>query len=172
MPILKSRKIKLKRPVTFKKAKPKIALDLKNIDKTFLPINKKISTPLELSNVFNSIKRNFNLYVSPYLTGEYKKIKLQKKEIVNDTKKVIIFRFQLIKVTDVLKNYIQKFKEHLLIKFNKKDEYVSLEKEIKKWEGVLNKILKDIIENVTFIIKNNLVPICEKYGKELKGSEM
>ncbi len=168
MPLRYKEKIKPKRIGIIKKIDPKIEMDLKDIDKAFPVSEKKISKPIDLSKIINSIRQGFNVYIAPYITGEYKKIKKERKEIIKDTKKTIKLRYQLIQLSEHIKDFIFELKMYLISRANSKEEYEKLEKEIKQWEEIAEKVLGDLINNITSVIQNNLVPVCEKIEKEIK----
>lgn len=167
MPLRYKEKIKVKRIEITKKIDPKIEMDLKDIDKAFPIPDKKISRPLDLSSIVNSIKHNFNVYIAPYITGEYKNIKKEKKEIIHDTKKTIKLRYQLLQLSEHLKDFIFQMRMYLISKAHNKEEYEKLEKEIKQWEEIAEKVIGDFLDNITFIIQKHLVPVCEKIEKEI-----
>ena len=166
MPI-KFEKFKVRRPEITFKLFPKIEMDLKHIDKSFKVNETKISKPIDFSKIMDSIKHNFNLYIVPYITGEYKTKKTEKKQIIVDTKKTIKLRYQLLQLSDHIKDFVFQMKMYLISRANSKDEYEKLEKEIKQWEEIAERVLGDFINNLTFIIQNNLVPVCEKLEKEI-----
>jgi hypothetical protein len=165
MPIRVKEKINVKRQ-NIRKIDPKIEMDIKNIDKVFKVPEVKISRPLDLSKILSTIKSGFKNYIVPYLTGEYKNTK-PRKEVIQDTTKIIRLRQNLIQMSEHFKDFIFQMKMYLISKAVNSKEYKDLEKEIKEWEKIVGKVLDDFIENITFVIQNNLVPVCEKIQKDI-----
>lgn len=160
-------KINVRKNKLTKKIDPKIEMDLRDLKKSFAIEDTVVSKPIDFSRVLTSIKQKFNLYVVPYITGEYKNKKVNSSKIISETKKVITFRYQLIQLSGHFKDFIFQMKMYLISKSNNTEEYKQLEKEIKEWEKVAERMLGDLIDNVSFIIKNYLVPVCNKLEKEV-----
>ncbi len=170
MPLRYKRKVK-PRVTKFKTdVDHKLERDIRGIDKCFPVPEKKIFKPSDLSSIISSLNKSFSKFIAPYLTGEYKSKRKERREILNDANKTVKFRYQLQQLSMHLNNFIFQLKMYLISRANSKEEYEELKKEISAWEEVVGKMLNDLISNISFIIQDKLVPVCENIEKEiLKG---
>jgi len=174
MPLRYKRKVKPRVTVTKFKTDVdhKLERDIRGIDKCFPVTEKKISKPSDLSSIISSLNKSFSKFIAPYVTGEYKSKRKGRKEILNDANKTVKFRYQLQQLSTHLNNFIFQLKMYLISRTNSKEEYEKLKKEISAWEEVVGKMLNDLISNISFIIQDKLVPVCENIEKEILKEDL
>lgn len=165
------KKIKLKRPSQIKKIepKPKLDLEVKNIHKNIKIKVRPIKKPIDLRNVITDIKIKFSKLISPFVSGEYKK-NSRPRFVYDSATKTIKLRYQLISIKQNLSDFVFQLRLYVISKSANKDKIKKIEKEIKEWEKVINKILDEVIDNVSYVIEHYFVPIVKKLEKEKVSS--